>query len=62
MPISPTNLSKNIISPQNTSKTNVDLWADDIITWADVSGYWGDSYLVTNNSKNLITPTNLSKN
>lgn len=62
MPISPTNSSKHVISPDNVKKSGIALWGDNDFTWGDDLAFWGDAYTVSNSSKHVISPSNLTKN
>lgn len=60
--ITPTNQTKNVISPFNTSKGLGAEWSDTVATWSDTFFGWADVVSVYNNTKNSITPTNVIKN
>lgn len=63
MPITPVNLAKNTITPNNKGKGGFAFWGDDIVTWGDSAYNWGSpSFSMVNRTKNTITPTNLNKN
>lgn len=63
MPITPTNISKNTITPNQSNKGGYALWSDSVITWDDIGYAWDAPYNpMTNISKNTITPTNQTKN
>ena len=63
MPITPTNLAKNSISPSTVNKAGYALWGDTTVNWGDADFGWGSPYAsFANLSKNTITPTNLTKN
>lgn len=63
MPITPTNLIKHTITPNNTNKGGYALWGDDTITWGDSSRSWGSPFSTfVNLIKNIITPSNKTKN
>jgi hypothetical protein len=62
MPITPTNQTKNIVSPQNLPKAGIYLWGDTLYTWGDAIATWGGILLSpTNQSKNTVSPTNQTK-
>lgn len=50
--ITPTNQSKNTVSPQGTRKAGTYLWGDVVASWGDAIASWGDYF---------ITPVNQSK-
>ncbi len=63
MPITPTNIPKNSITPTSSNKGGYALWGDTVFTWGDVIATWGaPSFTFTNQTKNSITPTNVTKN
>lgn len=53
MSITPTNQSKNVVTPQGARKTGIYFWGDSIATWGDAIATWGGV---------MITPTNQTKN
>lgn len=62
MPISPTNQTKNVISPTNSPKVGVYLWGDVVYTWGDAIATWGGNVTTyINQTKNSISPTNQVK-
>lgn len=63
MPITPTNVTKNTITPGSIGKGGYAFWGDAVVTWGDIGFGWGSPYATFGNlSKNLITPTNVTKN
>lgn len=62
MPITPTNQSKNTVSPNNGDKSGVALWGDAEITWGDSLAYWGNVSLVnvTNQSKSVSSGSTIN--
>lgn len=61
--ITPTNLAKNVISPNSLRKGGYAFWGDDVVTWGDALYKWGSPSATTVNlTKNTITPTNQVKN
>lgn len=64
MPITPTNLSKNAITPSSNRKSGFAFWDDSVATWDSVTYLWDSpiNTFTTNLSKNTITPTNQTKN
>jgi hypothetical protein len=63
MPITPTNLDKNAITPNSVKKSGYATWGDDVATWGDSVITWGaPSFSMVNRTKNSITPNNLNKN
>jgi hypothetical protein len=62
MPITPTNVTKNSITPTSGNKAGYALWGDLVATWGDPIFGWGSPYATFSNvSKNSITPTNQAK-
>lgn len=63
MPITPTNLPKNTITPTSTNKGGYALWDDNEVSWDSSILFWDSPYSpITNLTKTAITPTNLPKN
>jgi hypothetical protein len=63
MSITPVNLTKHSITPNNKSKGGYVMWDDDVITWDSAIGRWDSPYSpITNLAKHTITPVNLIKN
>lgn len=63
MPITPKNLTKNIITPNSKNKGGYAFWGDDIVTWGDSSYYWSSPIAsIVNLVKNIISPSNKTKN
>lgn len=55
MPISPTNISKNTISPVGAPKAKVASWGDSLATWGDAVFAWGfGSESFTNINKSSV--------
>ena len=62
--ITPTNLAKNVISPNSLRKGGYAVWDDDVVTWDSPMFFW-DSPVQSFNvnlNKNTITPVNKVKN
>lgn len=57
MSITPTNISKNTISPIGESRGISYLWGDTVRTWSDTTATWGYSFVVTNVTKNIPAST-----
>lgn len=56
MPITPTNISKNTITPVGGRKTGIYLWGDVLATWGDSMATWGDSVATfVNQSKSSLS-------
>lgn len=63
MPITPTNLAKNSITPNSTRKGGYATWGDDTATWGDAVFCWGSPFAsMVNLAKNTISPNNKDKN
>jgi len=62
MPISPTNKTKNAITPSSVTKGGYALWGDNAVTWGSASFSWGSPFAsMVNRAKNIITPANKIK-
>lgn len=57
MSITPTNISKNTISPTGTSRGISYLWGDTVRTWGDSTATWGYAYSVANITKSPVGST-----
>ena len=55
--ITPTNISKNPITPTGVAKSLSYYWGDPNATWGDAIATWGSNYVVTNIVKNTPTST-----
>jgi hypothetical protein len=55
MPISPTNITKNVISPTNQNKGLGAEWGDLVATWADAFFGWADSEIYVNINKTTLS-------
>lgn len=63
MPITPTNKTKNVITPNSSNKGGYALWDDKVVSWDSATFKWDSPvYSINNLSKNVITPANLTKN
>lgn len=63
MPITPTNLAKNAITPNSVKKSGYATWDDDVATWGDAVFAWGSPFAsLVNKVKNIISPNNKDKN
>ena len=63
MPITPSNETKNSVTPVNDAKTSGDLtWNGATMTWDEADGTWDVPGIPgTNDAKNSVTPTNEAK-
>ena len=61
--ITPKNLQKNNISPNNARRGGYALWGDSVVTWGSASLSWGSPFAsMVNKAKNIISPANKTKN
>ena len=61
--ITPKNLTKHTITPNNHRKSGYAVWGDDEVTWGDAFRSWGSpSFTMVNLAKHTITPINKIKN
>jgi len=61
--ITPTNKTKNTITPNSVTKGGYALWGDDVVTWGSSTLSWGSPFAtLVNLAKNIITPGNKTKN
>ena len=62
MPITATNISKNVITPTAIDKGLSALWDSATANWDDSLYVWSGDESYTNVSKNTTTPINITKN
>lgn len=62
MPITPSNLAKNIITTDRISKGGVAIWGDTQVKWGSTTLSWGSPFSsFINLVKNTFTPSNQTK-